>query len=234
MTIKKKKILIALYSCLFVIALALGATYYYATHSSYHFYFKTVEKRMYPLSRLLISTKLYDNSYSEFEDVYRLCHMNADFNYIKLVVQKQHVKIMFIPISQFIKEEEIDWFLEQGATINDLSFSMYKYAPPNKVEDDKYVWLRMPILSQAILSERHDLVPYLLEKGANPSLVINFSQGVCPIHDDVIQYTEKEHKDILYKTPREILEEKDKKTGKFTKEIELLKEYEIKFTEPTR
>ena len=175
MTIKKKKILIALYSFLFVIAIVFGATYYYATHFSYHFYFKTVEKRMYSLSRLLISTKLYDNSYFEFEDVYRLCHMNANFNYIKWVVQKQHVKIMFIPISQFIKEEEINWFLEQGANINDLSFSIYKYASPNQVENDKYVWLRMPILSQAILLERYDLIPYLLKKGANPNLMIAVS-----------------------------------------------------------
>lgn len=235
---KRRKILVVISIISFVVIMVSILYIKYKAEHPYEpvrdMYYSLTHKKMYPLSKLMVSTGLYkptfdDVYYLYVEDFYYL-QSDVSFDYIKWLVTKGNIELDFVPISARTIESEISWFMNAGADINDLIYFIPSHPFSGKlIMAVYYVPIFEPILCYSINIDRVDLIPFLLKKDANP----NKRLGIDITIDEYLNEQMKEYYGEKFnKTPRELLELKELEEGtpgKFSKEIELLKEYEVKY-----
>lgn len=196
---------------------AVGAAF--VKHNSREYYYYLADHKSYFWANTLIELGFYKADFRDVDEFYG----KVDFKYIKRMISRSKIKLGFIPIHSETTTEEIEFFLKKGADINDYSYFIWwrGFACILRYMDAEY-----PILYSAIYYERYDLIPFLLEKGADPLAIVDikwYDESYDNIQSKI---------DSLLLTPRQLLENKEKKDktpGKFAYEIEILKRYEDKY-----
>ena len=194
--------------------------------SPYPYYYLT-DNKQYFLANMLVQTGIFKPDFYDLCDFYG----KIDFKYIKAMINKTNMEIVFVPLRSTSTEEEIFYFLSKGADINAYYVSASRRL--SLTTTAHIMRTKFPIIYSAIAFERYDLIPFLLKHGANPFSIANIYENEnYDINDSYwlacVQYDLR----IFSCTPREFLEEEEKSIGmpgKFSKEIKLLKEYEVKY-----
>jgi len=221
---KKKIVIILIISAVIVGGFVLVSTL--KARSPYPYYYLTDHKQ-YFLANMLVQTGIFKPDFYDLCDFYG----EIDFKYIKAMVNKTNMELAFVPLISTSMEEEIAYFLSKGADINAYYVSASRRL--SLTTTAHIMRTEFPIIYMAIQLERYDLIPFLLDRGANPFLKVKiYGNGNYDINDSYwlacVQYDLR----IFSCTPREFLEQEEKSIGmpgKFSREIKLLKEYEIKY-----
>ena len=189
----------------------------------YNLYYFLTYNKQYSLSNLVVSSGLYKPT---VRDIYIMYDNDVSFQHIQYIINHEGIKLPFIPIEKRTKIEEIDWFINTGLDVNDYIFSLAIGSHSSRGDT---------LLHKAIFINRYDLLSILLDRGANPNMRQIFYLDL--VEDNGKSYAQIKNEKIMPEidistTPKEYLEHMQKKgDGDFTKEIELFKEYEIKYNE---
>jgi len=236
----KRKLLVFFTIILTFSLIVVGEWYRYKKEHNFpkqSFYYDVTYKKLYPVSKALVKLNFYKPDFADLCIMYR---GSVDFEYLKWTAENSKMDVLFVPIKKGSTKEEIGWFLDKGADIN--SYIPFVRPPIFDVGIicalySRDAFVERLILYEVINFEQYNLIPFLLERGADPTM-----KTVVPerfLQSDYYLSVEESYKSYYHygkyynKTPRECLEIKEKalnQPGKFNEYRDILKEYEQRFS----